>query len=77
MENKVELTQGDIEATLVALSTIRNICTKSRHCKNCPLGYMKNLDGHNCMLYELIDRGLLPCDWSVKKVTRLLDTTDE
>ncbi|MDY6690646.1 hypothetical protein [Clostridioides difficile] len=77
MENQIELTQKDIENTLSALNIIKYICIKSKHCKNCPLGYMKNLDEHNCMLYELIDKGLLPCDWSVKKVTRLLDTTEE
>ncbi|MCC0645410.1 hypothetical protein KGF41_14180 [Clostridioides sp. ZZV14-6150] len=77
MENEIELTQADIEKTLIALNDIRYICIKSKCCKKCPLGYMKNLDEHNCMLYQLIDMGLLPCDWSVKKVTRLLDTAVE
>ncbi|HBF7477287.1 hypothetical protein M1I50_08900 [Clostridioides difficile] len=77
MGYKTELTEIDIKNTIIALNTIKYICTKSKNCKNCPLGYMKNLDEHNCMLYELIDKGLLPCDWSVKKVTRLLDTTEE
>ncbi len=77
MDNKdMELTEEDIKNTIVALNTIRYVCIKSKNCKNCPLGYMKNLDEHNCMLYELIDKRLLPCDWSVKKVTRLLDTTE-
>ncbi|AWH83412.1 hypothetical protein [Clostridioides difficile] len=77
MENQTELTEKDIENTLSALNIIKYICIKSKHCKNCPLGYMKNLDEHNCMLYELIDRGLLPCDWNAKKVTRLLDAIVE
>ncbi|MCI9976501.1 hypothetical protein JY742_10250 [Clostridioides difficile] len=77
MENQTELTEKDIRDTLSALNIIKYVCTKSKHCKNCPLGYMKYLDEHNCMLYELIDKGLLPCDWSVKKVTRLLDSTEE
>lgn len=38
---------------------------------------MKNFDEYNCMLYVLIDRGLLLCDWNVKKVIRLLDVIVE
>ncbi|HBF9900732.1 TPA: hypothetical protein KO440_003935, partial [Clostridioides difficile] len=53
MENQTELTEKDIEKTLSALNIIKYICIISKHCKNCPLGYMKNLDEHNCMLYEL------------------------
>ncbi|MCC0783562.1 hypothetical protein IR152_10810 [Clostridioides sp. ES-S-0108-01] len=75
MENKVELTQEDIKNTLVALNTIKYICTKSKHCKNCPLGYMEDLDEYNCMLYKLMENDLLPVDWQIKQVSRLLDAT--
>lgn len=77
MNCKTELTEDDIKNTIIALNTIRYVCTKSKYCKDCPIGYMKNLGEYNCMLHELPERGLLPCDWSVKKVTRLLDATEE
>ncbi|HBF0312699.1 hypothetical protein KLN18_15085 [Clostridioides difficile] len=75
MENKVELTQEDIKNTLVALNTIKYICTKSKHCKNCPIGYIKSIDEHDCMLHKLVESNLLPVDWHIKEVSRLLDTT--
>ncbi|HFL2571623.1 hypothetical protein [Clostridioides sp. ZZV15-6383] len=75
MENKVELTQEDVKSVFVALNTIKYICEKSKHCKNCPLGYMENVEEHNCMLYRLMKNDLLPVDWCIKEVPRLLDTT--
>ncbi|EGT4929474.1 TPA: hypothetical protein KPF99_003550 [Clostridioides difficile] len=75
MKNQTELTKEDIKNTLVALNIIKNTCEKSKHCKNCPLGYMDSIDEHNCMLYKLSKNGLLPVDWNIKEVPRLLDTT--
>lgn len=75
MGYKTELTEIDIENTIIALNTIKYICTKSKHCKNCPIGYKKNLDEHSCMIHELIEGGILPVDWEIKAVPRLLDTT--
>ncbi|EQF27399.1 hypothetical protein QEW_0722 [Clostridioides difficile CD160] len=76
MDNKeIELTQDDIKNTIVALNTIKYVCIKSKHCKNCPIGHMIKIDEYNCLLSELIDNGILPVDWKIKKVSRLLDTT--
>ncbi|MCC0642219.1 hypothetical protein [Clostridioides sp. ES-S-0049-03] len=72
---EIELTRNDVNNTFIALNTIKYICEKSKHCKNCPLGYMEDLDEHNCMLYKLMENDLLPVDWQIKQVSRLLDAT--
>ncbi|NJJ36513.1 hypothetical protein GSQ51_18210 [Clostridioides difficile] len=75
MKNQIELTQEDVKNTITALNTIKYVCIKSKHCKNCPIGYMINIDEHGCMLHELIERGILPFNWRIKEVPRLLDTS--
>ena len=72
---EINLTQVDIRNTIIALNAIKYICTKSRHCKNCPIGHMIKIDEYSCLLSELIDNGVLSVDWKVKEVSRLLDTT--